>query len=178
MQQCLMLGSGRSALTRRLATPFSLPESETSWTSLDIDPDCDPDVVFDLENLEDGQRLPFPDETFDEIHAYEVLPSFGEQGDMEGFFNTFGALWRALKPKGFLVATVPAINGPWMHADPASRRVIHPVSIRYLTLEFYDRLGKEPLADYRKYVDGRWWKIVHDVTRDGGYHFGLQKVKQ
>ena len=175
MQNCLMIGSGRSKVERRLLAPGSMPESETVWTSVDIDADCMPSVVYDLEDIEDGYALPFAAETFDEIHAYEVLPSFGTQGDVEGFFNTFKEFWRLLKPKGFFVATVPAFGGPWVHADPASKRVIHPTSVRYLTLEFYDRLSKEPLADYRRLADGKWWKIVHDVVRDGGYHFGLQK---
>ncbi len=52
-------------------------------TFVDIDPDCKPDKIWDLETL----PLPFEDNEFDEIHAYEVFEHTGQQGDYEFFFE-------------------------------------------------------------------------------------------
>ena len=49
----------------------------TDLVTLDVNADHSPDVVHDLESV----PLPFADETFDEIHAYEVLEHTGAQGD-------------------------------------------------------------------------------------------------
>ena len=52
-------------------------------TRLDNNPAHNPDVVWDLT----VHPLPFADETFDEIHAYQVLEHLANQGDYEFFFQ-------------------------------------------------------------------------------------------
>ena len=54
--------------------------------------------------------LPFDNDTFDEIHAYEVLEHVGKQGDYIFFFAQFSDLYRILKPNGLLVAMSPSIH--------------------------------------------------------------------
>ena len=56
------------------------PEFE-NVTRLDYNADHNPDVVWDLS----VHPLPFNDEEFDEIHAYEVLEHLATQGDYEFF---------------------------------------------------------------------------------------------
>ena len=50
-------------------------------TRLDINPDHNPDIVWDLT----VRPLPFLAEEFDEIHAYQVLEHLAYQGDYEFF---------------------------------------------------------------------------------------------
>ena len=52
-------------------------------TRLDINPDHNPDIVWDLT----VHPLPFLAEEFDEIHAYQVLEHLAYQGDYEFFLR-------------------------------------------------------------------------------------------
>ena len=89
-----MLGAGQTPPKSLL----NIRDEEPEWTTLDIDPGCDPDLKFDLDRLSELGRLPVPNESFDEIHCYEALHMFGQQGNFRGFFNEFNAFWKALKP--------------------------------------------------------------------------------
>ena len=102
----LLIGCG-SNIDKRLAL-----ENHFGWgnlVTLDINPDHNPDVVWDLEKL----PLPFEDNEFDEIHAYEVLEHTGSQGDYKFFFAQFHEFWRILKKDGVLFVTCPLWNGKW-----------------------------------------------------------------
>ncbi len=97
----LLLGCG-SDWTKKIAI-----NGRSKWTklvTLDHNSDHHPDVVHDLEQL----PYPFEDNSFDEIHAYEVLEHTGQQGDWRFFFAQFSELWRILKPGGYLAATTPS----------------------------------------------------------------------
>lgn len=118
-------------------------------TTLDIDPEVSPDVVHDLNVL----PYPFEDNTFDEIHAYEVLEHFGTQGDYKGFFKQFEELHRILKPNGRLIATVPIWNGLWAWGDPGHTRVINRGTLMFLDQDNY---GKPPMTDYRAIYKGNF----------------------
>jgi hypothetical protein len=170
--KALMLGSGFFPPTRKLV-PTGVNVEEPEWVTLDNNKECSPDVLFDLNKCESGIRLPFPDNTFDEIHAYQVLEHFGRQGKAAGFFSTFRMLWLALKPDGLLCGDTPALNSPWLFGDPGHTRVISEQSISFLTRRAYEELGKTTSTDYRKLVDPHWWLILHASTQgplpDGGF---------
>ena len=59
---------------------------------LDINSDHKPDIVWDLT----VHPLPFKDNEFDEIHAYQVLEHLAYQGDYEFFFKEFTEYHRIL----------------------------------------------------------------------------------
>jgi predicted SAM-dependent methyltransferase len=69
--------------------------------TIDHDPNCGADIFHDLTKL----PYPFEDNTFEEIHAYEVLEHLGQQGDYETFFKQLEEFHRILKPGGWLAAT-------------------------------------------------------------------------
>jgi len=72
------------------------------FTSVDFNPDVNPDVVADV------RELPFPDESADEIYASHVLEHlpYGNKALEEWL--------RVLKPGGMLTVVVPDINGIYM----------------------------------------------------------------
>jgi len=135
-----------------------------------------PHILLDLELIDTGEgRIKRDNETFDEIHAYEVLEHFGKQGDYHGFFRMFRELWRLLKPDGYLVGTSPAHDSPWAWGDPGHTRIISPHCMIFLSYDHYKQLGTSPSSDYRDLIRPCWWKLVHNETKDHTFHFAMQK---
>jgi len=166
-----MLGVGFIPPKRRLVTITSASEDQTRWWTIDNNPDCKPHKLFDLERLELGEQLPFEHQTFDEIHAYEVLEHFGRQGNFRGLFATFRALWTVLKSGGYLMGTCPSMGSKWLYAEPGHTRVIALETLVFLTRGHYDQLGKTACSDYRKFVEPCWWIIEN--TEDDGENFSF-----
>lgn len=142
----LLLGAGTEQKKR-----ISLPEGPLAWVNLitlDFNEDMKPDVVWDMNRV----PLPFPDNTFDEIHAYEVLEHTGQQGDFRFFFAQFADLWRMLKPGGHLMATVPQWDSPWAWGDPSHTRIITKGSLVFLSQQEYkNQIGKTAMTDFRRW---------------------------
>lgn len=145
----LLIGCGR-ARDKRLRPP-GRPVKWGALTTLDHNPDHAPDVVHDLEVL----PYPFPDNSFDELHAYETLEHTGAQGDWRFFFGQFSEFWRILKPGGFLAATCPSYRSMWAWGDPSHRRVITSGSLVFLSQARYRSQidgnpgPKTPMSDFR-----------------------------
>jgi Cyclopropane fatty acid synthase and related methyltransferases len=157
----LLLGCGNSRDKR-----IKHGDIQAEWkalTTLDIDPACKPDVVWDMNVL----PYPFADGQFDEIHAYESLEHCGRQGDWQFFFAQFGELWRILKPGGLLCGTVPAWDSPWAWADPGHVRVLPKQSFYLLHRPLYDEeVGKTTLSDYRAYLKGSFTPLAFNEGED------------
>jgi SAM-dependent methyltransferase len=123
-------------------------EGRAEWsalTTLDINADHKPDVVHDLNVV----PLPFADDTFDEIHAYEVLEHCGTQGDYRFFFAQWADFWRILKPGGMFFATVPLPTSVWAWGDPSHTRVIPRESLTFLSQAAYEQVGRTAMSDFR-----------------------------
>jgi SAM-dependent methyltransferase len=138
----LLIGCGRNH-TKRVTRPGH--ETWTKLITLDINPDHKPDVLHDLEEI----PLPFDDDAFDEIHAYEVLEHTGRQGDYRFFFRQFEDFWRILKPGGVLCGTSPRHDRPWAWGDPGHTRIISSESFIFLDQTQYVQVGRGPMSDYR-----------------------------
>lgn len=139
----LLLGCGNSTVKH-----VKGPDDKDDWNHLirlDIDPDCKPDVLHDL----NVTPWPFDDAMFDEVHAYEVLEHLGRQGDYKSFFAHFSEIWRILKPEGRLYATTPMWDSEWAWGDPGHTRVITPGSLVFLNQTAYDQVGSTHMTDYR-----------------------------
>lgn len=143
MKTELLIGCGSSREKRMTI------DGTTEWsnlTTLDYNGMHKPDVIWDLHKL----PLPFEDEKFDEIHAYEVLEHVGQQGDWKIFFNQFSEFWRVLKPGGHLMATCPSRNSPWAFGDPSHTRVLQPEQLVFLHQPAYtEQVGKTSMSDFR-----------------------------
>ena len=142
-------GNNRQKKVRRSDRP-------TDWknlTTLDIDPECGADVSHDLEVL----PLPFEDNAFDEIHAYEVLEHTGRQGDYKFFFAQFHEFWRILKPGGLVILTVPKWESVWAYGDPGHTRVLPLEAFMFLEQRLYENeVGKTSVTDYRHIWKGNF----------------------
>lgn len=140
---------------------------------MDINPDHKPDVVHDLMVL----PLPFADNTFDEIHAYEVLEHTGQQGDWRFFFAQFMEFYRILKPDGSLFATCPAPDSDWAWGDPSHTRIVHPLNLTFLNQpEYTNQVGKTPMSDFRFVFSGDF-EVDGLRVADGQTQFVLRAVK-
>ena len=139
----LLLGAG-SNHNKRLAW-----DGKREWTdlvTLDFNADHNPDVVHDLNVV----PLPFEDNTFDEIHAYEVMEHLGRQGDWAFFFAQWSDLWRIMKPGAKFFGTSPAFKSIWAWGAPGHTRSVQAENFVFLHQPSYTgQVGKTPMTDYR-----------------------------
>lgn len=159
----LLLGCGNSRDKRFAISPN--PVDWTDLTTLDIDETSGCDVVFDLDSVwQRDDPLPFPDDHFTEVHAYEVLEHLGQQGDVRSFFGLFSEIWRVLTPAGRLYATVPLATSPWAWGDPGHRRIISLESLTFLSqAEYTNQVGITPMTDYRWCYDADFQLVAHQA---------------
>jgi hypothetical protein len=156
MYRELLLGCGHKKEKRVVSQ--GTPREWQNLTTLDMNPYVNPDVITDLSKLYVDRDFAvcvwdeklFGAESFDEIHAYEVLEHFGAQGDYGRFFQFFTAMWHLLKPNGLFCATVPSRYSEWLWGDPGHRRAILPATLIFLDQKAYiDQAGKTSMSDYR-----------------------------
>lgn len=166
----LLLGCGRDRGKRMWR------DGKSQWenlVSLDHDAAHQPDVVHDLERL----PLPFTDDRFDEIHAYEVLEHTGQQGDWRFFFDQWADFWRILKAGGLFFATTPGLQSPWLWGDPSHKRAVPVECLGFLSQEAYRRhVGSSTMSDFRFYYRADF-EIVSAETDGQTNRFVLRAMK-
>jgi len=171
VKQELLIGCGHKRDKRMFV------EGEREWsnlTTLDMYPECTPDVLHDLNVL----PLPFGDNAFDEIHAYEVLEHLGRLGDFKQFFALFNELHRILKPGGLFFATVPNRTSPWALGDPGHTRVISIETLAFLSQNQYEKQeGNTPMSDYRPWYRGDFEYVGSD-EKEHTFAFILKAKKE
>jgi hypothetical protein len=193
----LLLGCGHQR--KKLLAPNPEARDWQNLITVDINPDCKPDIICDLNGIswrfveEDIlnpaiidnsiEKVDFDEEGcfhlksdyFDEIHAYEVLEHIGRQGNLHLFFGHFTEIWRMLKPGGLLCATTPSRE--WLWDDPGHTRVILPASLVFLDQTKYaEQAGRTALSDYRHLYRADFTALY--VEDDKVYNkFVLQAVK-
>lgn len=178
IQRSLLIGCGNSR-TKKVYL-----ESHQEWvgelTTLDFNPNCGADVIFDLarlssiampEGLHGIRILPFDDDTFDELAAYDVLEHFGRQGDWRGFFSEMAEFHRVLKPGGTFGIIVPI--GEDALVDPGHTRFFHATWFHFLSQSYYEKA----LAEGRPVTDYRWyWPLNFEILfmeQQDNHHIGV-----
>ncbi|GAB1393989.1 hypothetical protein MASR1M60_21530 [Rhodocyclaceae bacterium] len=148
-------------------------ENWSHKVSLDINPDHKPDIVWDLEVL----PLPFNDNEFDEIHAYEVLEHTGTQGDYKFFFAQFSEFWRILKPGGAFIGSCPSRNSVWAWGDPSHKRIVQYANFVFLDQQNYTNgVGKTGMSDFRNIYKADF-KVISQNDDDIWFSFVMQAIK-
>ena len=166
----LLLGCG-SSRERRIGIA-----GRKDWTrlvTLDFVDTHKPDVVHDL----DVYPWPFPDNTFQEVHGYELVEHLGRQGDFRAFLAFFSEVWRILKPGGVFAGTCPSWRSMWAWGDPGHTRVVTSGSLAFLSQQEYAaQVGVTPMSDYRPWfaADFNPQVLVEDEVR---FVFALHVVK-
>jgi predicted SAM-dependent methyltransferase len=164
----LVLGSGHKSA--KILNTNGL-DNYVNPVTLDINPDTNPEIVWDL----NVRPLPFMDEEFDEIHAYEVLEHLGTQGDYKGFFEEFYEYWRILKPGGLLAGSCPNWNSIWAFGDPSHTRVLSSASFVFLSQDEYKKqIGKTAMSDFRSLWKGDF-RLKFTKYEEENWYFILEK---
>lgn len=168
----LLIGCGNSRIKQ-----FGLPGDPKGFSdllvTLDVSPKCEPQIIWDLRDL----PLPFPDNAFTELHAYEVLEHIGRQGDHVLFFEQFTEFWRILRPGGKLYATVPDYRSVWAWGDPQHSRIINHGSLVFLDQqEYLKQVGKTNMSDYRDGYHGDFRPLLTQY-RDDKFYFVIEARK-
>ena len=139
---------------------------------LDINPDCNPDVLWDLNN----RPLPFEDGEFDEIHAYEVMEHVGRQGDFVGYFSEMMEYARILKDGGTILGCVPRWDRVWAWGDPGHCKIITSGTLLYLdSVRYENEIGRSHITDYRRYLTHNL-RLLAEMKNDYSLYFLLKKV--
>lgn len=165
-REVLLIGAGSSKI---LTVPTPLMHIPPTLTTVDIEPSHKTDVVWNLNDT----PWPFEDDSFSEVHGYEILEHLGHQGNATEFFAHFWEIYRILKPMGFLAGSVPQWDSMWAWGDPSHTRVINHGSLTYLDRTAYDgQIGKTTMTDFRsvwkgdfsaeglEYKDERLWFLL------------------
>lgn len=174
MQKSLLLGCGNS---REKKVYLS---GQEKWAgelvTVDINPDCGASLVFNI-----GARLrhvgvvrgvlPFEDEEFDEIGAFDCLEHWGEQGDFRQWFGEMAEYHRIIKPGGTMGIMVPI--GADALADPGHTRFFHRNHFNFLCQAFYEQNTEKRTC----FTDYRWlWKLNFDILfmeQQGDHHLAV-----
>lgn len=169
----LLIGCG-SRRDKIIAIDGSSSHKWNDLVTLDHNADHKPDFVWDLE----VRPLPFADETFHEIHAYEVLEHLGNgQGDWKSWFSEWSEWYRLLKPGGLFCGTCPAWTSPWLWGDPSHRRAVQPETMVFLNQpEYTKQIGKTPMSDFRFVFKGDF-DIEFSEINSGQFYFILRAIK-
>lgn len=119
-----------------------LPRSER-WCNLDLSPEVHPDLVFDLNKIELGERLPFPDNTFEHFNMSHVLEHLPRP------LPILKELHRVAKPDATFLIRVPYGASDSAFEDPTHVRQYFPNSFSYFGQPAYARADYGYRGDWR-----------------------------
>lgn len=167
----LLAGAGKSRIKKLW---LAGGQEWQQLVTLDLFDTYKPDVVWDLLN----RPLPFDDNTFDEVHFYDVLEHLGQQGDFVSFFEEWSEWWRILKPGGHFFGISPHWSSPWCWMDPGHRRAYGAEVLSFLDQTEYTRqIGETPMTDYRAIYKADFEPVRLHLHANRQFEYILKAVK-
>lgn len=121
------------------------------------------DIICDIEK----ERLPFEDNSIDEIAVYETLEH------LDNLIFAMNEMWRVLKPEGFLKGKVPREGGRGALADPTHKRTFITDTFDYFTGANRHHSFRPKRPGNADYGIKPWYKI----SVDKGIRFTLRPRK-
>ena len=97
------------------------------YLSVDIDTNCNPDFLFDIEN----DIWPFENNSVDEVVLYHILEHIGD-----GYSKVIKELYRVCKPNALIYIKVPHHRHDSFFYDPTHKRAIVGESFYLLSKEY------------------------------------------
>lgn len=109
--------------------------------------------------IEKGARLPFTDDFFDSVSAYDVLEHLSREmvNGQNEFIFYMNEICRVLKPKGFAVFVFPSIPNSEVFSDPTHTNFITKNTINYF-------LGNNDEEGYAG-IKTRYIKVLNSKLR-------------
>ena len=92
------------------------------WTNVDLDPECNPDLCFDLTK----PNWPIEDSTVEAVNAEHILEHL--EGT-EGYLTFWKELYRVCKNGAEIKIEVPHWNHDTFHHDPTHVRKVTPIGV-------------------------------------------------
>lgn len=165
----LVLGCGANP-QKFIFSPLSeSPAFENPHTN-DINGEHHPDTIWDLNAL----PWPWEDNSFEEIHAYNILEHLGTLGDYKSFFAHFEEMHRILKPGGYICGISVDFDSMHIWGDPGHTRAITRQMLSFfLSREQYElQAGKTSMTDYRfcYHADFEYMPLQGDIIGDREHH--------
>lgn len=113
------------------------------YVNLDSSRDVKADVYFDLESCSDNNRLPYDDNTFDEIFAAHILEH------IHNILPLMEELYRVAKPECVFLIRTPYGASSSAFDDPTHVRFFFPTSLLYFGQPAYWRADYGYRGDWR-----------------------------
>lgn len=142
-----------------------------SFIRIDSDPKCKPDYILDLEQ----EKLPFNDNSVEEVVAHHILEHLGN-----GFFHVMLELYRVCKHGAIIDIKVPHPRHDTFLIDPTHKRPIYP-----LTMEMFSKkINEQWIAECRGdsclalQYDVDFELITYDFVLDPYYIPIFQKISE
>ncbi len=142
------------------------PRKTEGFIGVDIHDWQGVDVVADL-----TRRFPFPDNSVDEIKAYDVIEHLPDR------LHTMNEMWRICKPEAIVDILVPSTDGRGAFQDPTHVSFWNINSFKYYSIEFPEYL--DLCKSYGFHGAYKLISLSQEETGDGVFHVRaiLQVIK-
>lgn len=160
MKRALMLGCGTSRERKiRVTAEDPVGFDDYELITIDFNKDCKPTIVHDM-NFGLPKKIRDQWNSFDEIHAYDSLEHWGQQGDFRDWFNEMENYHNILRPGGRFFTLVP--TGEERFVDPGHVRFFGTNYFWVLSQKWYREMNEKGIhvGDYRWY----WKKDFNVLT--------------
>lgn len=147
------------------------------WTNLDKFKGLGADIIFDLNKIFEGEKMPFKDNEFDYILCSHLLEDFSE------FMPIVDEMIRVCKPGGRIEIRVPFETATWMgnpyHKRPFTLNTFYSIPnkenynevrpIKIEVLKYYTLKGRYKILNIIKFFVEKSYNLVPFQLIEGSF---------